>query len=51
MQNYFVKINTVPTLIYSWGQHVNQTWNDEKIDKLILVITGCSLKLYKNVKN
>lgn len=40
MQDSFIEINSVPTHVYTWGYHVDEELKNEKIDKLILIITG-----------
>ena len=39
MHSGFVKINSVPTRIYSWGHFVTEEF-DRNIKELVLVISG-----------
>lgn len=44
MQDSYIEINSVPTHVYTWGHHVNEELKNEKIDKLVLIITGRLIK-------
>lgn len=39
MQDGFVEINSVPTHIYTWGQWIEDKFDDQK-KEIVLIITG-----------
>lgn len=40
MQDGFVEINSVPTHIYTWGQWIEDQFDEDRKKEIVLVITG-----------